>query len=118
MQRDKIYGLVIFIGAAVILLWYTLYAVVYAGYYKGNTLGPSGARYLDPSTLLYKLATIFGLFSWWGWAVILPLFVAALLILVIAMWIGWTMLTTPPPVPLEELEELGLEEEEEEDKGG
>ena len=112
MQRDKIYGLIIFIGAAVILLWYTLYAVVYAGWSQGGT-HPTR----DLGGFLYNFATLFGLLSWWGWAVILPLYVAALLILVIAMWIGWTMLTTPPPVPLEELEELGLEEEEE-DTGG
>jgi hypothetical protein len=111
MQRDKIYGLIIFVAAAVILLWYTLYAVVYAGWAHGNT----GTRQL--SGFLYNFATLFGLLSWWGWAVILPLYVAALLILVIAMWIGWTMLTTPPPVPLEELEELGLEDEDE-DTGG
>ena len=105
MQRDKIYGLVIFIGAAVILLWYTLYAVVYAGWSHG------GERELP--AIIESFATLFGLLSWWGWAVILPLYVAALLILVIAMWIGWTMLTTPPPVPLEELEELTMEEDEE-----
>ena len=109
MQRDKVYGLLIFIGALVILIWYTLYAVVYAGWAHGNTLPGR-----ELTGFLYDFATLWGLLSWWGWAVILPLFVAALLILVIAMWIGWTMLTTPPPVPLEELEELGLEEEEEE----
>jgi len=42
------------------------------------------------------------------------MWIVVILILGIAMWIGWTMLTTPPPVPLEELEELGLEDEEEE----
>ena len=109
MQRDKIYGLIIFIGAAIILIWYTLYAVVYAGWAHG------GARAL-PEAIKW-IATLGGILSWWGWAVILPLYVAALLILVIAMWIGWTMLTTPPPVPLEELEELTMEDEEE-DTGG
>ncbi|MHA1357603.1 MAG: hypothetical protein ACTSRC_05805 [Candidatus Helarchaeota archaeon] len=105
MQRDKIYGLIIFVGALVILIWYSLYAMVYAGWAHG------GERTLP--AFIEQFATLFGLLSWWGWAVILPIWIAALLILVIAMWIGWTMVTTPPPVPLEELEELGLEEDEE-----
>jgi len=37
--------------------------------------------------------------SWW--AVAIPVFLAVLAVLVICMWIGWTMLTTPPPAPLE-----------------
>jgi len=37
--------------------------------------------------------------SWW--AVAIPVFLFVLGVLVIGMWIGWTMLTTPPPAPLE-----------------
>ena len=46
--------------------------------------------------------------------VIAPLLLAEVLIFGIAAWIGWTMMTTPPPVPLEELEGLGLDEDIEE----
>lgn len=35
------------------------------------------------------------------WALILPSLVAVVAILGIAMWIGWTMATTPPPTPIE-----------------
>ena len=35
------------------------------------------------------------------WAVGLPVLLCVLAVLVIAMWIGWTMMTTPPPAPLE-----------------
>ena len=35
------------------------------------------------------------------WAVGLPVLLFVLAVLVIAMWIGWTMMTTPPPAPLE-----------------
>ncbi len=35
------------------------------------------------------------------WAVALPVFLFVVAVLVICMWIGWTMLTTPPPAPLE-----------------
>jgi len=33
--------------------------------------------------------------------VALPVFLFVVAVLVICMWIGWTMLTTPPPAPLE-----------------
>ena len=39
------------------------------------------------------------------WAIVVPVLAAVLLILFIAMWIGWTMATTPPPTILEEEEE-------------
>jgi hypothetical protein len=35
------------------------------------------------------------------WVVGLPVFLFVLAVVVIAMWIGWTMMTTPPPAPLE-----------------
>ncbi len=42
------------------------------------------------------------------WALAIPVFLGSTLVLAIAMWIGWTMATTPPPEPisLEEFEEL------------
>ncbi|MHA1268752.1 MAG: hypothetical protein ACTSPY_03095 [Candidatus Helarchaeota archaeon] len=49
----------------------------------------------------------------WRWAVIGPLYLLAVIVLAIAIWIGITMISTPPPVPLDELEEMGLEDEEE-----
>ena len=48
--------------------------------------------------VVYVAAFVFGL--WW-WAIVVPVFLAVLAVLVICMWIGWTMLTTPPPAPLE-----------------
>jgi hypothetical protein len=35
------------------------------------------------------------------WAIGIPVLLFVLLVLVISAWIGWTMLTTPPPAPLE-----------------
>jgi len=59
--------------------------------------------------VLYTL----GLFYWgyylnpyWGIAftlVALPVFIAFIAILAIGAWIGWTMATTPPPKPIEEI---------------
>jgi cytoskeletal protein RodZ len=37
------------------------------------------------------------------WLVALPVFVAFIAILGIGAWIGWTMATTPPPKPIEEI---------------
>jgi len=40
----------------------------------------------------------------WEVLVIIPIWAAAVLVMVIAMWIGWTMLTTPAPEPLEDFD--------------
>jgi predicted DNA-binding transcriptional regulator len=42
----------------------------------------------------------------------IPVFLAFITILGIGAWIGWTMATTPPPKPIEELTE-GIEEKKE-----
>jgi 1,4-dihydroxy-2-naphthoate octaprenyltransferase len=60
--------------------------------------------------LLYTL----GLFYWgyildvgaWSialWLIAIPVFIAFIAILAIGAWIGWTMATTPPPKPIEEI---------------
>ena len=38
------------------------------------------------------------------WLIAIPVYLAFILILGIGAWIGWTMATTPPPKPIEELE--------------
>ncbi|MFX1327423.1 MAG: hypothetical protein ACFE91_04680 [Promethearchaeota archaeon] len=58
---------------------------------------------------------LFGI-DWLDWRlfVVAPMWLLVLLISIIAIWIGYSMLTTPAPVPLEELEEeLAAEEAEE-----
>jgi len=37
------------------------------------------------------------------WLVALPVFIAFIAIMLIGAWIGWTMATTPPPKPIEEI---------------
>ncbi len=48
------------------------------------------------------------------WLVAVPVLVAFVAILFIGAWIGWTMATTPPPKPIEEIttemEEMKTEE--------
>jgi len=47
------------------------------------------------------------------WLVAVPVLIAFVAVLAIGAWIGWTMATTPPPKPLEEIEseETATEEE-------
>lgn len=53
------------------------------------------------------------------WLIAIPVFIAFVAIMAIGAWIGWTMATTPPPKPIEEItsemeekkEEVKVEEE-------
>jgi hypothetical protein len=47
------------------------------------------------------------------WLIAIPVFLAFVAIMAIGAWIGWTMATTPPPKPIEEITS-GMEEKEEE----
>ena len=49
------------------------------------------------------------------WLVAVPVFVAFVAIMMIGAWIGWTMATTPPPKPIEEIT-TEMEEKKEESK--
>ena len=49
------------------------------------------------------------------WLVAVPVLVAFVAILAIGAWIGWTMATTPPPKPIEEIT-TEIEEKKEEEK--
>lgn len=58
------------------------------------------------------------------WATAVPVFIAFVAVMGIGAWIGWTMATTPPPKPIEELtvetekeEEAPSEEKKPERKG-
>ncbi len=44
------------------------------------------------------------------WAYRLPVILAVYLILLIVLWIGYTMATTPPPIPLESPLEIERDE--------
>jgi hypothetical protein len=107
MAKDKIIGLIVMIIGVLILIVYTMGSVVDLWF---NTLGNNP-----------NWDAVFRLFGvdWLDWRlfVVLPLWIIVILIAIIAIWIGYSMLTTPAPVPLEELEEeLAAEEEAEERK--
>jgi hypothetical protein len=102
IAKDKIIGAIVMILGFAIAVIYTMGSVVDLWF---NTLGhnpnwDAGLR-------------IFGV-DWLDWRlfVVVPLWIIVLLIAIIGIWIGYSMLTTPAPVPLEELEEeLAAEEE-------
>ena len=74
MSKDQGYGFAIFIISLIV-------AIVY---------------------LVAFFAPFIGLPAFWhDWAIGIPVLLFVLLVLVISAWIGWTMLTTPPPAPLE-----------------
>ena len=51
------------------------------------------------------------------WIVAVPVLVAFIAIMGIGAWIGWTMATTPPPKPIEEItSEMEAEEKKAEEK--
>ena len=74
MRKDQAYGGIIFIVALVVAI---AYVVAFFAPYLNL---PPWCR---------------------EWAVYLPVFIFVLAVLVICMWIGWTLLTTPPPAPIE-----------------
>jgi predicted DNA-binding transcriptional regulator len=56
--------------------------------------------------------------SWWAIVLQITAFVAIAAVLAIIAWIGYTLATTPPPKPIEEIEkELEKEQAESESKG-
>ncbi len=109
MAKDKIIGLLIMLVGVIIAIVYTLGSVV--DLYMETLGGVTGGFEVKFLTNLFGV----DLFSW-RLIVVAPLWLLVLLVCIIAIWIGYSMLTTPAPVPLEELEEeLAAEEAAESD---
>ena len=96
MGKEKAIGALIFIGALLVLLYYTWGLIILELLpdlrgWVDTTFGAGSllASIFNPTPLLL---------------VILPIWLGVVLIMVIAMWIGWTMLTTPAPEPLEDFD--------------
>ncbi|MHA1672710.1 MAG: hypothetical protein ACTSYI_03700 [Promethearchaeota archaeon] len=91
MGKDKAFGLTILLFGIVMIVFYIFWAPMSLIYQGGGLQGMAG---------FYSI----GFFNW-QWAVVLPLTFMVVLVGLLAAWIGYSMITTPPPVPLEELEE-------------
>ena len=83
MNKDKALGFLIFLACVVIAILYMM--GLFLPYFEGFRL----------------------------WVVAIPVFVGFVAILGIGAWIGWTMATTSPPKPIEE---MASEEEEGKEK--
>ena len=104
MAKDKVIGAVVMLVGILIGIIYTLGSIVDLYLVTVGNM-PNGFEIGALSVLLGM-----DLFSW-ELFVVAPLWLIVVLIAVIAVWIGYSMLTTPAPVPLEELEEeLAAEE--------
>lgn len=97
-MRDKSLGAMIILFCLIFMFGYFVWAFA-------PFLGPAISAWITPALS--------------EWAFKLPVVLAVYGILLIVLWIGYTMATTPPPMPLErpleiEREEAsGIEEEEE-----
>ena len=89
MGKDQLYGGLIFLASLMITIVYI-------------------AAFFAKSISAIFPAWPAGL-AWW--AIAIPIFLLVLAVLTIAMWIGWTMLTTPPPAPIEDIEAESTDEE-------
>ncbi len=99
VSKDQAIGGVIFIVCVVIILGY-IGAIFF---YDNHTLGIS---------IRNALNLPWGSGSVAYWLVAVPVIVALVAVLGIGAWIGWTMATTPPPKPIEEIEAEEKKEEE------
>jgi len=109
MAKDKIIGFIIMVVGVLLAIVYTLGSVV--DLYMQSSIGGG-----NPDGFIIPIPGLIDLFDW-RLFVVLPLWLIIILVSIIAIWIGWSMLTTPAPVPLEELEEeLEAEEAEAEEE--
>jgi formate hydrogenlyase subunit 3/multisubunit Na+/H+ antiporter MnhD subunit len=96
VSKDQAIGGVIFIICAVVAVLYFI-TLVYPNWVI-TTGWPGGT---DPAGAIRF------------WIIAIPVFVAFIGIMCIGAWIGWTMATTPPPKPIEEVTTEISEEKEE-----
>jgi len=88
VSKDQTIGGIIFIVCVVVAILYTI-----GLFYFGNPLSWE---------IQFTL-------------VVIPVFIAFMAVMFIGAWIGWTMATTPPPKPIEEITSE-MEEEKEAEK--
>jgi len=83
LSKDQAIGVVIFLVCFVIAIFYV------ATLFFPEWLGLLGLTTLESAVRF--------------WTIAVPVFIAFIAIMGIGAWIGWTMATTPPPKPIEEI---------------
>jgi len=96
VSKDQAIGGLIFIVCVVVIIGYI--ASLFFPIQVGNLIG---LKIRDAYHAIIWLAAI-------------PVLIAFVAVLGIGAWIGWTMATTPPPKPIEEIEAEEKKEEEKE----
>ncbi len=96
-SKDQAIGALIFLFCLIVAIGYVI--IVAYPQAVNQVLGTTW----DPSAVQF-------------WAVAVVVLVAFLAIMFIGAWIGWTMATTPPPKPIEELEKETAEEKPKEEE--
>ena len=100
MSKDKVYGILVFLISLVVIVLYTLWLPV------SKFIMDYGPNETNLPLFFLSRET----------AIMLPVYLAMVVVFGIIAWIGWTMATTPPPAPID-LEELeSWEEEDTEEK--
>jgi predicted DNA-binding transcriptional regulator len=92
LSKDQAIGVAIFLVCVVVAIFYVA-TLFYPGWLE---------------LLGLKVAEVDVRF----WVVAVPVFIAFIAIMGIGAWIGWTMATTPPPKPIEEVTSEGEEKTE------
>ena len=87
MSKDQAIGGAIFIVCLLVAIGYIVTLFV-------PTLFVDCADYIGITTTVESVKF---------WIVAIPVFIAFVAVLFIGAWIGWTMATTPPPKPIEEI---------------
>ncbi len=87
MSKDQAIGGAIFIVCLLVAIGYII--LLFLPQWSSDVLGSIGLSV--------------GIDAIKFWIIALPVFVAFVAIMFIGAWIGWTMATTPPPKPIEEI---------------
>jgi hypothetical protein len=100
VSKDQSIGGVIFLVCIVVAIFYivTLFYPQWLGVFGVNELSLSWTSQAQ------------------FWLIAIPVFIAFIAIMGIGAWIGWTMATTPPPKPIEEITSELEESKEESEK--
>ena len=85
MSKDQATGVIIFLACTIIALGYVV--LLFA-----------------PQLLISLIRLALPMETLQFWLVAIPVLIAFVAIMFIGAWIRWTMATTPPPKPIEELE--------------
>ncbi len=99
MGKEKFIGALIFILALLVMIYYVWGLLLLQIEPTKSMIEGWVLSFSSQGDILYSIFLPDPMFL-----VTLPILVGAALVCIIAMWIGWTMITTPAPEPLEDFD--------------